>query len=125
MPGYKPPVPTGPRPTKPILNQVVEAFGKKTVAWNEQPFWWMPRGEVVSNGTFSVDFTPLSSTPMLRVEAEGYRPFETDPIPANTTSLVIRLKGGEGPNGVVLLPDGKPAEGATVHYAASLESPMI
>ena len=85
VPGYKPPVPTGPRPTKPILNQVVEAFGKKTVAWNEQPFWWMPRGEVVSNGTFSVDFTPLSSTPMLRVEAEGYRPFETDPIPTNTT----------------------------------------
>ncbi len=121
VPGYKPPVPTGPRPTKPILNQVVEAFGKKTVAWNEQPFWWMSRGEVVSNGTFSVDFTPLSSTPMLRVEAEGYRPFETDPIPTNNTSLVIRLKSGEGPNGVVLLPDGKPAEGATVHYAASQE----
>ena len=68
-----------------------------------------------------MDFIPLSSTPILRVEAEGYRPFETDPIPTNTSSLVIRLKRGEGPNGVVLLPDGKPAEGATVLYAASQE----
>jgi hypothetical protein len=106
---------------KPLLNQVAEAFGRKVVAWNERPFWRLAHSDIASNGTFSVDFIPLSSTPMLRVEAEGYRPFETDPIPTNTAALVIRLKRGEGPSGVVLLPDGKPAEGATVIYAASQE----
>jgi protocatechuate 3,4-dioxygenase beta subunit len=121
IPGYQPPRFGGARPVKPILNQVVEAFGKKTVPFNERPFWWTTYSEVVSNGQFSVDFTPLSSTPILRVEAEGYLPFETDPIPTNSSSLVIRLKSGKGPNGVVLLPDGKPAEGATVLYAASQE----
>jgi hypothetical protein len=121
IPGYQPPAPTGFRTTKPILNQVVEAFGRKTVPFNERPFWWTTYSEVVSNGQFSVDFTPLSSTPILRVEAEGYLPYETDPIPTNTSSLVIRLKSGKGPNGVVFLPDGKPAEGATVLYAASQE----
>lgn len=121
VPGYKPPVSAGPRPTKPILNQVIEAFGKKTVLWNEQPFWKMSQSEVVSNGAFSVNFVALSSTPMLRVEAEGYQPFDTDPIPTNTSNLVIRLKCGAGPSGVVLLSDGKPVEGATVIYAANQE----
>jgi hypothetical protein len=121
VPGYKPPVSSMPRPSKPILNQILEPFSKKTVPWNERPFWRLSHAEIASNGTFSVDFIPLSSTPMLRAEAEGYRPFETDPIPTNTSSLVIRLKRGEGPNGIILLPDGKPAEGATVVYAASQE----
>jgi hypothetical protein len=121
IPGYKPPVSAGPKPVKPLLNQVAEAFGRKVVPWNERPFWRPALSEIASNGTFSVDFLALSSTPMLRVEADGYRPFETDPMPTNTSGLVIRLKRGEGPSGVVLLPDGKPADGATVIYAASQE----
>jgi uncharacterized GH25 family protein/protocatechuate 3,4-dioxygenase beta subunit len=121
IPGYRPPTGAGPRPAKPILNQVAEAFGRKTVPWNERPSWFYSRSEIASNGTFSVDFVPLSSTPMLRVEAEGYRPFETDPMATNTAGLMIRLKRGEGPSGVVLLPNGKPADGATVIYAARQE----
>jgi protocatechuate 3,4-dioxygenase beta subunit len=121
VPGYKPPVSLGPKPTKPILNQVAEAFGRKNVPWNERPFWRLSQVEIATNGTFSVEFVPLSSTPMLRAEAEGYQAFETDPVPTNTANMVIRLKHGEGPSGVVLLPDGKPAEGASVIYAASQE----
>jgi hypothetical protein len=121
VPGYHPPGSFGPKPVKPILNQVAEAFGRKSVPWNERPFWRLAQVELASNGTFSVEFIPLSSTPMLRVEAEGFQPFETDPIPTNAANLLIRLKRGEGPSGIVLLPDGKPAEGATVIYAASRE----
>lgn len=57
----------------------------------------------------------------MRIEAEDYLPFETEPIASTTSNLVIRLKTGTGPNGVVLLPDGKPAAGATVAYAAGRE----
>ena len=121
IPGYKPPGFAGPKPRKPLLNQVAEAFGRKTVPWNELPFWRFAQAEIASNGTFSVEFVPLSSTPMLRVEAQDYLPFETDPMPTNAAGILIRLKHGEGPSGVVLLPDGKPAEGATVIYAASQE----
>ena len=121
VPGYKPPGSSMPRAGKPVLNALLEPFSRKTVAWNERPFWRASAAEAASNGTFSVAFMPLSSTPMLRVEAEGYRPFESDPMPTNTSGLVIRLKRGEGPSGVVLLPDGKPAEGATILYAASQE----
>lgn len=121
IPGYHPPVSTMPRPAKPILNQVLEPFARKTVPWNERPFWWLARAEAVTNGNFLVEFIPLSSTPMLRAEAEGYQPCETPPIPTNTSSLVIRLKRGEGPSGIILLPNGQPAEGATIIYAASQE----
>ena len=120
-PGYKPLVSRGPKPGKPILNQVAEAFGGKVVSWNERPFWRFAQSEIASNGSFSVEFVRLTSMPMLRVEADGYLAFETDPMPTNTPGLVIRLSRGEGPSGVVLLPGGEPAQGATVIFAASQE----
>jgi hypothetical protein len=63
----------------------------------------------------------LSSSPVLAIEAKGYEPLETDPTNQSVTNLVLRLKRGAGPNGVVLLPDGTPAEGATVVYGATQE----
>jgi protocatechuate 3,4-dioxygenase beta subunit len=121
VPGYKPPVSSMPRAGKPVLNTLLEPFAKKTVPWNERPFWRPSLSEVLTNGTFSVAFIQLSSTPILRAEAEGYRPVETDPIATNTSDMVIRLKRGAGPSGLILLSDGKPAEGATIIYAASQE----
>src|ERR1051326_3369508 len=70
---------------------------------------------------FAVDFIPLSCTPIVRVEAAGYLPEESPPTDLTTSNLVIRLKRGLGPFGVVLLPDGKPAEGATILFTASQE----
>src|SRR5262249_10131909 len=52
---------------------------------------------------------------------EGYEPVETEPININTTNLSIRLKPGLGPSGIVLLPNGQPAAGATVLYLALQE----
>jgi protocatechuate 3,4-dioxygenase beta subunit len=121
VPGRQPPVTVPPTGAKPVLQQILEPFSKKTTPWNERPFWDYPHTETFSNANFSIEFIRLTSTPMLRVEAEGYQPVETEPMNALTTNLVIRLKRGAGPNGVVLLPDGKPAEQATIIYAASQE----
>jgi protocatechuate 3,4-dioxygenase beta subunit len=121
LPGYKPPVSTAPAPAKPLLKGLVEPFTKKTIPWNEQPYWKLSQTETFSNGTFAVSFVPLSSSPILRIEADGYQSFETTPTNMTTSNIVVRLKTGAGPNGVVLLPDGKPAEGAAVFYAANKE----
>ena len=121
IPGYKPPVATGPKPAKPVLKQILEPFTRKSIPWNERTFWKYSQTETVSNGNFSLSFVRLSSTPVLRVEAADYAPFETETFALSTNQIVIRLKRGTGPNGVVLLPDGKPAEGATILFGASQE----
>ncbi len=120
-PGYKPPVSAMPPPAKPMLKQFLEPFARKTVAWNERPFWQFARTETVSNGNFSVDFQRLTSTPLLRVESDGYEPSEIEAPAVYTNNIVVRLKRGAGPAGVVRLPDGKPAAGAMVIFAASQE----
>lgn len=124
-PGHKPPV-VGPpmaQPRKPLLAKVLEPFARKNnnIPWNERIYWDFARAETNSNGTFSVPFVPLTSTPVLMVEAKGYEPLETDPSPNANTNLVLRLKKGVGPNGIVLLPNGNPAKSATVIFGISQE----
>jgi hypothetical protein len=58
---------------------------------------------------------------VLQVEAPGYDPFVSESLETPTNGLVIRLTKGVGPSGVVLLPDGKPATGATIIYGAKRE----
>jgi hypothetical protein len=126
VPGRKPPVMGGmATPNKPLLQKLTDTFRKPQTPWNELPWWDNLRVETCSNGVFSVDFMPLTSTPMFRVEAPGYEPFISDPMPTNTTNLVIRLSTGSGPNGVVLLPDGKPAAGAKLWYAVTREQSSL
>ena len=120
VPGYKPPVTTA-RAQKPVLQKILEPFAHKAIPWNEVPFWFYGRAETFSNGNFSVKFLRLTSTPMLRVEAAGYGPVETEPMATNVTNLVIRLTKSAGVCGVVLLPEGKPANNATVFYACARE----
>ncbi|MDB6125720.1 MAG: hypothetical protein JWQ71_4713 [Pedosphaera sp.] len=119
-PGRQPPISTAPAAPKPLIQQVLGS-PKKTVPWNERPFWQLSHKESVTNGNFFLEFIPLTSQPILRVEAIGYQPLDTEPIGLTTSNLVFRLKRGAGPNGIVLLPDGKPAEGATILYAAAEE----
>jgi len=121
--GRKPPVGAAPPPAnKPITQRLMEPFrASKPIPWNEMPYWDYSRVETFTNGQFSLAFIPLSSTPMFRVEADGYQPFETEPLTVGNTNLLIRLKKGDGPSGVVLLPNGKPAQGATIIFAAERE----
>ncbi|HEX5220777.1 MAG TPA: hypothetical protein VFZ59_14505 [Verrucomicrobiae bacterium] len=123
LPGYKPPVNTAlaPPAQKPLLQTILSPFTKKPVPPGEQPYWMFGRIATNTQADFAIEFVPLSSAPLLRFEADEYLPFETDPSSATTSNLVIRLKRGSGPDGVVLLPDGKPAEGATVVYAIAKE----
>jgi len=122
VPGRKPPVTTmGGPPVKPLLQQITGAFRKPVTPWNELPWWDNGRADTFSNGLFRVDFVPLTSTPMFRIEAEDYEVFISEPSATNATNLVIRLSSGAGPSGVVLLPDGKPASGATLWYAVARE----
>jgi hypothetical protein len=117
-PGRLPPGAIVPAAQKTALQRIVQPLAKKTVPFNQRPFFEYPRQEALTNGHFSVEFVQMTSDPMLLVEAEGYEPVQTDALTKPETNLVIRLKRGMGPNGVVLLPNGKPAEKATVVYAA-------
>lgn len=122
VPGRKPPVTTPTvTPTKPLLQQLTGAFRKPVTPWNELPWWDYARQDNFSNGVFTLDFVPLTSTPMFRIEAEGYEAFISEPMATNMTNLVIRLGSGSGPGGVVLMPDGKPAAAATLWYAVARE----
>ncbi|MDB6018049.1 MAG: hypothetical protein JWR19_2538 [Pedosphaera sp.] len=124
-PGYQPPLSTATPMAKPLMQHLLEPLSKKVVAWNEVPFWAYSGAETFSNENFAVQFLLLSSAPMLRVEAQGYLPIEYGPTNEMATNLVIRLKRGAGPNGVVLLPDGQPAEKATVIYLVSREQSSL
>ena len=90
--------------------------------WNERIWWDYRHLESVSNGVFSLKYLTLSSQPVFRVEAKGYEPWQSEPIGFTTESLRVRLKHGHGPEGIVLLPGGEPADKATVVYAATGDS---
>jgi hypothetical protein len=121
IPGYQPP--RAAPAAKPMLKKMLEPFVKKNtnVPWNERVWWDYHHLEAVTNGVFSLEYLTLSSQPVLRVEADGFEVWESEPIPF-TTNLMVRLKHGHGPNGIVLLPGGDPADKATVVYAATGDS---
>jgi uncharacterized GH25 family protein len=120
-PGRKPPVTAAPAPQPSVLQSLTKAFRKPPgTPWNELPFWYFHRAEAITNGTFALEFEPLTSTPMLRVEADGYLAEDT-PAVAYSTNMIVRLKTGRGPRGVVLRQDGKPAVGAHVVFGADRE----
>jgi hypothetical protein len=79
------------------------------------------RAQTVTNGVFTVCYLPLSSQPLLRVEAPGYEPFLSESPAVLTNGMVIRLGRGAGLNGIVLTPQGKSATNASVYYAAAGE----
>lgn len=121
VPGYKPPG-SGMKPMqKPLLDRLLNPTARPQIPWDERIFWMPGQKESFSNGLFSVDFIQLSSQPVLQIEASGYELLETDPTNITVTNLLFRLKKGVGPNGVVLLPNGQLAAGATVVYAATQE----
>jgi protocatechuate 3,4-dioxygenase beta subunit len=112
---------TAPPPQKNLLQQMLQPLARKSLLNGIMPYWQANSVENFANGHFALDFLPLTSQPVLRIEAEGYLPFETEPISPPATNLVIRLKQGVGPNGVVLLPNGRPAEKANLVFGAARE----
>ncbi|HEX3718191.1 MAG TPA: hypothetical protein VH595_09495 [Verrucomicrobiae bacterium] len=101
---------------------MLQPFIKKSIPWNERIWWDRRHLETFTNGVFSLKYLTLTSQPVFRVEAEGYEPWQSEPIGVTTKNLRVRLKHGRGPSGVVLLPGGEPADKATVVYAANGDS---
>lgn len=126
IPGRKPPgSPAAASGGSSVLDTMLEPFREQAVPWNQRPYWDFNRRQTGTNGRFRVEFQPLSSAPMLQINAEGYEPFISDPISTTKTDLVIRMRRGEGPHGVVVVNDGTSAEGAIVVFAAEREQPNI
>ncbi len=119
-PGRKPPS-TTPNLGGGLVGALVEAFRPRPVPWNERPWWERTRAMEFADGRFSLSFRPLTSLPMLRVEAEGYQVLDTLPHSSSETNLVLRLKKGSGPKGVLLGTNGLPAEGAVVLFGGENE----
>jgi hypothetical protein len=64
---------------------------------------------------------------VLLVEAEGYYPLVTEEIAEGESdvALDVKLRRGQPMTGTVLAPDGKPAVGASVFVATSMESVSV
>ena len=115
IPGQRQPVGSPPPASGNFLKRLVDAFMSKPRTNTGRVLLALADEQIASNGTFCVEFAPFSSLRLLRVEAAGYLPVETRSF-AESTNVVIRLKPGAGPVGIVLRADGRPATGATAVY---------
>jgi uncharacterized GH25 family protein len=76
--------------------------------------WNTMRAVDGSNGVYLAYVNKRVAQPLLKVEAEGYLPESTAILPHDATNVDFILKKGSGPAGTVIMPDGKPAAGATI-----------
>jgi len=67
-----------------------------------------------TNGSFLAFVSKKYSQPVVKIEAEGYLPHRFTLQPESRTNLDFDLEKGTGPAGKVLLPDGSPAQDASV-----------
>ena len=79
--------------------------------------WFDTRKTAQSNGVFTAYFIKRPQPPGVLIQAEGYVPYSSGGITANTTNLTVAMKKGTGPAGLLLKPDGQPAAGVTVYLA--------
>ena len=128
MPGRKPPT-TGPAaafaPARPngassLIKTLTKPFRDEPVPRNERIWWDHSRQQIAENGRFDFVFEVLTSTPLVQITAKGYEPFTSNLI-VLSTNMTVRLERGRGPNGIVVFPDGRPAAGAKIVYAAGRE----
>ncbi len=121
-PGRKPPTVASAMSGN-LVGALVEAFRPRpaVIPWNERPYWERNRTIDVTGGHFSLPFRQLTSRPMLQVESEGYEVLQTEAYAASQTNLVLRMKKGSGPKGVVVDAEGRPVQGIAVIYGAEQE----
>ncbi len=71
--------------------------------------------EVTSpDGSFTVSLRKRYADPLVKVEADGYIPAAIITPQQDRTNFDIKLQAGDGPSGVVVTSDGKPAVGVSV-----------
>jgi uncharacterized GH25 family protein len=121
IPGRKPPSTSPINIGGGLIQSLLDAARPRPVPWNERPFWEMSRAQDYLDGHFSIATRRLTSLPILRVEAPGYDVLDTPPYAESDTNIVLRLKKGFGPKGILLGPDGRPAAGVTMVFGAEHE----
>ncbi len=85
----------------------------------ETPYWTRDEGVLYKDGEYSYKFDEPMKGWLLQVVAPGYLPATSRAFESTEgrQTYDFVLQAGEGPSGIVLLPDGKPAEGAVVGLA--------
>jgi hypothetical protein len=80
----------------------------------EQLFWDRHSAFTAKNGKYQIRNNRVDGIRVIRVEADGYKPSISEDIKAEDqdVSLDFELERGADIQGIVLTPDGKPAEGA-------------
>jgi len=76
--------------------------------------WMARRGTEGTNGRYSVELPKSTEFAVVQADAEGYRPARSEPLSPGQTHHVFRMTRGNGPAGVVLGLEGRPAAGVTV-----------
>ncbi len=79
-----------------------------------QIVWSTLRAVDGTNGVYLTYVSKRVAQPLLKVEAEDYLPESATLLPGDRTNVDFVLKRGSGPAGTVVMPDGKPAAGATI-----------
>jgi beta-lactamase regulating signal transducer with metallopeptidase domain/uncharacterized GH25 family protein len=80
----------------------------------DQMNWDTVHGVDGKDGVYQVYIGKRIPQPLLEAEADGYLPSSTRLGLNDATNVNFMLKKGSGPTGMVMLPDGTPADGATV-----------
>ena len=87
--------------------------------------WYRTRVVDGVNGSFQLELAVKEGAIVLLAEAEGYLPAVSEPLTAGQAHCAIALKKGRGPQGRVLTPDGRPADGVTVCYLVAGEQASL
>jgi protocatechuate 3,4-dioxygenase beta subunit len=98
--------------------RAMPAYGGADRYFDSELRWFASETVRGSNGLFKLTFAENELPWQLRIVADGYEDWTSEPLrPESPLTLDIALKKAtaeEGVRGVVLLPDGQPAEGAQV-----------
>jgi hypothetical protein len=99
--------------SKEMIPRFRVTFGNTQGPFN-RPAWDQRNRADGTNGNFIAYLNKKFGEPVLKLEANGYLPRRITLQPESRTNLVLELQKGTGPHGTVLLPDGKPAQGASL-----------
>jgi hypothetical protein len=119
-----------------ITGQAVDAASKAAVPEfritpGRQPFpgssveWQPSRAATCTGGVYRVELARHAQAVVLLAEAEGFLPALSKPLATNQTTFDFQLNKGQGPRGVLLLPDGQPAAGIGVYYLGPQEQAAL
>jgi thiol-disulfide isomerase/thioredoxin len=82
----------------------------------QRVYWERRNAKTFTQGCYETTFTYPYPAHLIRIEAEGYKPGVSRLFKNDEGEVVFdfKLQKGEGPGGIVRLPDGKPAADAEV-----------